>query len=226
MTVVRQKGWCKAVLWSPMQNATSSHEMPDYPSAGYDSPPILSFNAWSSTNKYPMLGHILKYICCLPLHWTKLSMIVLACVHFHFCVCIVSALCLCSQHYYIITCNQRWKWLFSNQESTKPPRDMQGLALCTWVSTCVHVSWLAYQNEHVDLSTRKWITVCRYICTSVQYGMYVYMYVQIYCRVGNFVEERPDSLKEFLWLLFWGTNAWCYGLHPYQLMATPHIRTE
>ena len=50
----------------------------------------------------------------------------------HDCACLcsfsffVSALCLCSQDYYLITCNQRWKWLFSNQESTKPPRDMQG----------------------------------------------------------------------------------------------------
>ena len=47
--------WCKVVLWSPMQNATSSHEIPDYPFAGYDSSPhpslalILYFNAWSHT---------------------------------------------------------------------------------------------------------------------------------------------------------------------------------
>ena len=104
----------QSCLWSP---ASKMLQVPlEYQTtAGYDSSPhpslalIMSLNAWSSTNKYPILkptnkyliwrstnkylfgGHILKFIYCPPIDWTKLSAIVLACVHFHFSCLHVSA---------------------------------------------------------------------------------------------------------------------------------------
>lgn len=59
--------WWKAVLWSP---ASKMLQVPmEYQTtAGYDSSPhpslalIMSFNAWSSINKYPILKPINKYL--------------------------------------------------------------------------------------------------------------------------------------------------------------------
>ena len=138
----------QSCLWSP---ASKMLQVPlEYQTtAGYDSSPhpslalIMSFNAWSSTNKYPILKPTNKYLI-----WSSTYKYLFGGTHIKVHLLSPHRLnqvkrdcaCMCSFSFFVSACVCIFMFIM------KPPRDMQDLALCTWVSTCVHVSLLTYQR--------------------------------------------------------------------------------